>query len=136
MWAHIDARDASIAVIAMIDDREALDEIDTIVRVEGIDAVFIGRGDLTVALNADSPADPSIRDAVRRVMSAARAAGKPVCVMVGQAEDIPEFEAQGASAFIVNSDPGLMKRMAAAERATFDRVAPSLTTPRRGTRKR
>ncbi len=127
MWAHIDAQDASIAVIAMIEDHEALDEIDAIVRVEGIDAVFIGRGDLTVALKADSPADVSVQDAVRRIMSAARVAGKPVCVMVGQAQDVAEFEAQGASAFIVNSDQGLMKRMAAAERAVFDRIAPSLT---------
>ena len=127
MWPHIDAQDASVAVIAMIEDREALDEIDAIVRVEGLDAVFIGRGDLTVALRAESPAAEPVREAVRRIMSAARAAGKPVCVMVGQAEDVAAFETEGASAFIVNSDQGLMKRMAALERAAFDRLAPAVS---------
>lgn len=62
MWAHIDAQDASIAVIAMIEDREALDAI---VRVDGIDAIFVGRGDLAVALNAVSPEEFSVRDAVQ-----------------------------------------------------------------------
>ena len=121
---HIESQDASIAVIAMIEDREALAEIDNIVRVEGLDAVFIGRGDLAVALGASSLADPTLRAAVATIMSAAEAAGKPICVMVGQADDIPELETLGATAFINNSDQGLMRRMAALERAAFDRLAP------------
>ena len=124
MWTHIETQDASIAVIAMIEDREALEKIDEIVQVDGLDAIFIGRGDLTVALGAESTGADAVRQAVAEIMYAARAAGKPVCVMVAQAEDVPEFEAQGASAFVVNSDQGLMKRMAASERATFDLLAP------------
>ncbi len=125
LWAHIDSQDASIAVIAMIEDREALADIDAIVKVEGLDAVFIGRGDLAVALGASSLADPDLRAAVAKIMMAAKAAGKPICMMVGQAEDIPELEALGATAFVNNSDQGLMKRMAALERAAFDRLAPA-----------
>src|SRR5690606_16332480 len=41
---HMDAQDREIVCVAMIEDVEALDEIDAIVRVEGIDAIFIGRG--------------------------------------------------------------------------------------------
>ncbi len=125
LWSHIDSQDASIAVIAMIEDRDALADIDEIVRVEGLDAVFIGRGDLAVALGASSLADPNLRAAVASIITAARAAGKPVCMMVGQAEDIPELEVLGATAFVNNSDQGLMKRMATLERATFDRLAPT-----------
>ncbi len=123
--AHIASQDASIAVVAMIEDREALAEIDEIVKVEGLDAVFIGRGDLAVALGASSLVDADLRAAVAKIIAAAKAAGKPICVMVGQAEDIPELEALGATAFINNSDQGLMKRMAILERATFDRLAPA-----------
>ncbi len=123
LWSHIDSQDAAIAVIAMIEDREALADIDEIVHVEGLDAVFIGRGDLAVALGASSLTDSNLRAAVASIITAARAAGKPVCMMVGQAEDIPELEALGATAFVNNSDQGLMKRMAALERAAFDRLA-------------
>ena len=125
LWAHIDSQDASVAVVAMIEDREALGEIDGIVKVEGLDAVFIGRGDLAVALGASSLADPALQAAVAKIMAAARAAGKPICVAVGRAEDIPELEALGATAFINNSDQGLMKRMASLERAAFDRLSPT-----------
>ena len=106
----------------MIEDREALAEIDGIVGVEGLDAVFIGRGDLGVALGASSLADPGLRAAVATIITTARAAGKPICMMVGQADDIPELEALGATAFINTSDQGLMKRMATLERAAFDRL--------------
>ncbi|MDH3233657.1 MAG: aldolase/citrate lyase family protein, partial [Alphaproteobacteria bacterium] len=50
VWDHVDRSDAQVAVIAMIEDPPAVDVIDTIVEVEGLDAVFIGRGDLTVSL--------------------------------------------------------------------------------------
>ncbi|MCE8456995.1 aldolase/citrate lyase family protein [Rhodovulum sulfidophilum] len=40
------AQDARSAVIAMIEDAEALDRIYEIVATEGLDAIFIGRADL------------------------------------------------------------------------------------------
>ena len=36
----------------MIEDPEALDQIDAIAAVDGIGGLFIGRGDLTVAFGA------------------------------------------------------------------------------------
>lgn len=42
MWQHIRAADDSIAVIAQIEDPEALDQIDAIAAVEGIDSSSSG----------------------------------------------------------------------------------------------
>ena len=50
MAQHIELQDKTVTVIAMIEDPEALDDIDAIVAVDGLDGFFIGRGDLTVAL--------------------------------------------------------------------------------------
>src|SRR5207245_2740228 len=83
MWKHVDAADAATTVIAMIEDPEALDEIDAIAQVDGLDGVFIGRGDLTVALNAPANDAPVVQRAVERISAAMRAVNKPVCVMVG-----------------------------------------------------
>uniref|UniRef100_UPI0031012C1E HpcH/HpaI aldolase family protein n=1 Tax=Neorhizobium sp. EC2-8 TaxID=3129230 RepID=UPI0031012C1E len=55
MWAHIEAQDRDIAVLAMIEDREAIDAIEDILAVEGLDGIFIGRGDLTVSLERNRP---------------------------------------------------------------------------------
>jgi staphyloferrin B biosynthesis citrate synthase len=61
---HVDASDANIAIIAMIEDPEAL------VGVDGIDGFFIGRGDLMVALGAKGLADPTVRSAADKIIGA------------------------------------------------------------------
>lgn len=113
MWNLVDAADASVATIAMIEDPAALDVIDAIVAVDGLDAVFIGRGDLTVAFGAPTRDAPVIRDAVDAIIAAAKKVGKPVCVMVDGAEEAADFAARGASAFIVSSDQGFLRKAAA-----------------------
>lgn len=120
IWEHVDARDAETTVIAMIEDPEALDDIDAIVAVEGLDGFFIGRGDLTVALQATGLADPKVRAAAEKITTAARKVGKPVCLMVASAAEAAEWRALGASAFIVSSDQGFMRTAALKTRADFD----------------
>jgi 2-keto-3-deoxy-L-rhamnonate aldolase RhmA len=120
IWEHVDARDAETTVIAMIEDPEALDDIEAIVAVEGLDGFFIGRGDLTVALQATGLADPKVRTAAEKILAAARKAGKPVCLMVASAAEAAEWRALGANAFIVSSDQGFMRTAALKTRADFD----------------
>ncbi|MDB5511812.1 MAG: aldolase [Enterovirga sp.] len=112
IWDHVDAADAATTVIAMIEDPEALDELDAILAVEGLDGVFIGRGDLTVAFGAESQAAPPVRDAVDRIVAAAKAAAKPVCVMLGSAADAAPFRAMGVNTFIVGSDQTFLRQAA------------------------
>lgn len=119
LWEHVERADATVTVIAMIEDAEALDDLDAIVAVEGIHGVFIGRGDLTVALGASSPADPIIREAAEKIVVAARKVEKPACLMVASADEAKEWRALGASAFIVASDQGFMRQAAAKVHADF-----------------
>jgi 2-keto-3-deoxy-L-rhamnonate aldolase RhmA len=122
MWSLVDQQDESVCAIAMIEDPEALDHIDAIAAVEGIHGLFIGRGDLTVALGARSSADASVRNAVDRVIAAASKIGKPVCVMVANAAEAREFAELGASAFIISSDQGQMRRAAAQTLSDFNKL--------------
>jgi staphyloferrin B biosynthesis citrate synthase len=119
VWDHVDKADASVTVVAMIEDPEALDVIDDIVAVEGLDGVFIGRGDLTVAMGASGTADPRVRAAAEHIAAAARVVGKPVCIMVADAKEAQDWRSLGASAFIVASDQGFMRKAAARTRTEF-----------------
>lgn len=119
IWEHVDARDAQTAVIAMIEDPEALDNLDSIMAVEGLDGVFIGRGDLTVAMGATGLGDPRVQSAAEAITAAARRAGKPVCLMVANAAEAAQWRKLGASAFIVSSDQGFMRAAAAKTRSDF-----------------
>jgi 2-keto-3-deoxy-L-rhamnonate aldolase RhmA len=57
-------------------------------------------------------------------MAAARRAGKPVCVMVGSAAEAKGFKDLGASAFIVSSDQGLLRRIAGQTLAKMAALGP------------
>lgn len=112
MWDYIAAADAATTVVAQIEDPEALDEIDAIAATDGIDALFIGRGDLTAALGAPTNDAPVIRDAVDRIAAAAKRAGKPVMVFVGGMKEAEWLRSIGATAFVHSSDQGMMKQAA------------------------
>ncbi|QCO57381.1 aldolase (plasmid) [Pseudorhodobacter turbinis] len=120
MWEHIDAADAAIGVIAMIEDPEALLVIDEILAVEGLDAVFVGRGDLTVAFNAPSRDSTCVVNAVDRILAAAKQHGKAVWLMVESAEEAADFAAKGASSFIISSDQSVLYRNCAKISKEFD----------------
>jgi 2-keto-3-deoxy-L-rhamnonate aldolase RhmA len=110
---HVDRADQVTTVVAQIEDPEALEQIDAIANVDGVDALFIGRGDLSVAMGAASPDAPEIRAAAERIAKAAAGAGKPVMVFVGSNKDAEAMRKIGASAFIYSSDQGLMRQAAA-----------------------
>lgn len=112
LWPHVDSQDAAVAVIAMIEDPEALDCLDGILGTAGLDGIFIGRADLTVALGAASPDVPEVRSAVARILDAASRAGVPACVMAANVEEAKLFATQGVSAFLIGSDLGLMRQAA------------------------
>lgn len=114
MWDLVAAQDNTACIIAMIEDPDALDDIDAIVETDGLHGFFIGRGDLTVALGASSSKAPAVTDAVAKVVAAAQRVRKPVCVMVGAAAEVPDFARLGATSFIVASDQMFMRRAAAA----------------------
>jgi len=101
---HLRESAASTVVIAQIEDVEALDCIDQIAAVAGIDCLFIGRIDLTVALGVSSPTDPEVVAAVERICASAVRAGRPVGMFVSDLSEIPRWRKQGASLFLLSSD--------------------------------
>lgn len=110
MWDHVEKGDESATLIAMIEDPEALDEIDEILATPGLDGVFIGRGDLTVAMQLDSMDAPEITAACVRITDAAKKAGKPVAVMVANGAEARRFKDMGVTTFIISSDQGFLRQ--------------------------
>lgn len=111
------------AVIAQIEDLEALEAIDNIAAVDGVDCLFIGRIDLTVALGALSPAEQVVVDAVQSICAAAKASDRRVGMFVSDMAEIPKWRDAGASLFILKSDHAFMLEGANALRQEFDRLA-------------
>jgi 2-keto-3-deoxy-L-rhamnonate aldolase RhmA len=117
--AHLEASDAHTTVVAMLEDSEALNNAEALAAVEGIDAFFLGRGDLTVALGETATDAKAVRRAVALLVAAVKAAGKPLCAFVGKTSEIPALQAMGVSAFLLSSDQGLLRNAASSELAQF-----------------
>ena len=113
MWRHIADADASTVVVAQIEDPCALDDIDAIAATDGIDSLFIGRGDLTAAFGDDTADPPAVRQAVEAISAAARAAGRSISVYVGNAAEAAWLNSLGANVFVLSSDQGFMRQAAA-----------------------
>src|SRR3546814_21021902 len=96
--------------------------IDDISKVEGVDAMFLGRGDLGLSLsNAVDPV-PALADAVENVVHIAKANGKAVSAVV---QSMKSDEAKwlidlGVTAMMVAQDLAFMRQAASAALNDFN----------------
>lgn len=119
MSEHRAASAARTVVIAQIEDVEGLEDIEAIAATPGLDALFVGRIDLTVALDAASPDAPEVIAAVDRIVAAGKARGVPVGMFVPRNDDIAGWRAKGATLFLQGSDHAFMRAGAAALRGVI-----------------
>jgi 2-keto-3-deoxy-L-rhamnonate aldolase RhmA len=111
---HLNSQDAQITCIAMIEDMEAVDRAGDIARVEGIDALFIGRGDLTASFGDDPQASEKVAEITAKVAAAAREAGVPLMLLPTSKPDAVTSQKLGASALLFSSDHGFIRSAAGA----------------------
>jgi 4-hydroxy-2-oxoheptanedioate aldolase len=77
--AYLKAANAMTQAIAMIETRAALDALDDILSVDGLDGVYVGPSDLAIALTNGAsvePRGPAVMSEARRVVERAKAHGK------------------------------------------------------------
>lgn len=107
-------------VVCQIESVEGLGNVESVARVPGVSALFVGRADLSISLGVDSARHPQVMAAVDRIYAAASAAGLPVVMACDSASEIADFAALGTHGFVVGSDQSLLRRAAAALRTELD----------------
>ncbi|SDP38703.1 4-hydroxy-2-oxoheptanedioate aldolase [Rhodoferax sp. OV413] len=111
-----------IALVLQIESREALDELDAICRVPGVDAVFIGPADLAASLGyRGQVAHPEVQAAISKAIAIGKAAGKAVGILTVDGKGEP-YLAQGATMVGVGTDMHLLIAAADALAARFKAV--------------
>jgi len=114
MTEHLAASAERTMVVLQIEDPEAIDAIDEIAAVHGVDALFVGRVDLTVAYGVTNQDDPQVVAAVERVCAAGVRHGRRTGMFVARVADVPIWADRGASLFLLGSDHGFVLAGAAA----------------------
>ncbi len=105
---HIEESDLRTLVIAQIEDLAGLDNVEQIAAEEGIDGLFIGRGDLSVALKAASPNDPSVFEACKHIAAAAKRHGKSLSAFVATEEEARALWKVGVTVFMYSTDQAIL----------------------------
>lgn len=110
--AHIDASDRQTTVVVQIETAMAVENVDDIAQVPGVDALFIGRADLAVSYGAASLDHPDVSRAVARICRVAQDRRIPVGVFLPDTREVHAFMQLGATLFVIGSDQGMLKRAA------------------------
>ena len=101
----------TIVVFAMIETRQALDNLDAILSVPGLDAVYIGPADLSLALGCTPQFDdvePPVAEAIDHILARAKAHGVVAGIHNGSPEAALKRIAKGFQFVTIASDARLM----------------------------
>ena len=97
------------AVIVQAEHRDAVADIDAIVRVDGVDGVLIGPYDLSASLGLPGAVDhPDVRAAIERVRTACQAVGLPLGIFGLTAEAVRPYIDNGFTMIVAGVDTVLL----------------------------
>lgn len=100
----------NIAVVVQIESRKAMNAIDAICAVKGVDGIFVGPSDLAAGLgHLGNAAHPEVQDAIAHIFARAKAAGKPSGILAPVEAEARHYLAMGASFVAVGSDLGAFR---------------------------
>lgn len=91
-------------VIAQIEEPEGVEAIDQIAGCDGIDGVFIGPADLSVALGKSDINSPELGAAMKRVGDAAKAHGVAYITWVPGRDKAQEWDQYGFTTYVLGSE--------------------------------
>ncbi len=95
-------------VILQLEGQEAIDNLEEIMAVEGVDILFIGPYDLSQSLGLPGQIDhPKVVEKMMEIASAARAKGKVVGTFLDKPEHIARWKAAGIQYLSYSTDVGL-----------------------------
>jgi len=103
--------DMTIVRFAMIETAQALDNLDAILSVEGLDAIYIGPSDLSLSLGCRptlDDVDPPVAQAIDHILARAKAHGVTAGIHNGDTNAALERVAKGFRFASISSDARLM----------------------------
>ena len=118
MSDYLSLANSTTVSIAMVETREALAALDDILVTPGIDAVFVGPSDLSIALSHGdnvNPARKDVADALSHVVQRCRAHGKSACCFAPSPEASRDLAKQGYDLMAIGTDFGALRNGAKAQ---------------------
>lgn len=98
-----------MGVIVQLETPQALAQLEDIAAVPGVDALFVGPGDLSASMgHVGHFTHPAVMQAMADAARRCRAAGKPIGTIGGSADVVTQYRAMGYDFLAISSDMGLL----------------------------
>ncbi len=105
MGEYLAQANTEVTAIMMIEHVHAVESIDAILDVQGVDSVMIGALDLSGSMNMlGQTADPAVEAAIQKVLAAAKRHQKPCGIITVSADQASERIKQGFTNVIMGID--------------------------------
>lgn len=119
---YLSQANEQICVLVQIETRKALEQLDEIATVDGVDGIFIGPADLAASLgHAGNPQHTEVQAAIEAAVRRLTALGKPAGILSFAPEEARKYIDWGCSFVAVGSDLALLARGADGLAAEFRR---------------
>jgi 4-hydroxy-2-oxoheptanedioate aldolase len=103
--------DDEMCVLVQLETRTAVDALEEIAAVEGVDAVFIGPSDLAASLGyLGNNAHPEVRGTIEQACRRAQAIGKPIGILAPIEADARTYLDMGFAFVAVGSDVVVLRK--------------------------
>lgn len=107
---YYDSADENIVTITVVEEAEAVKNIEEIAAVPGVDVLFIGTSDLSFSLGLRGRQDlPELDEAISKIVAAARKYGKFLGRPAASPEQVERFRQEGFQFFQLQTELGLMR---------------------------
>ena len=119
---NIEHNHSNTTIIAQIEDLDALHELSEICQVEGLDCLFIGRMDLTVALGETDPGAAIVLETIQQIIDVAQQYNVTVGMFVANLDELSAWIEKHVSLFLLGSDHSFMLTGAKALQTCFEKA--------------
>lgn len=117
---YLDTADEQVSLTVQIESAAGVENVERIVAVDGVDAIFLGPADLAASMGViGQQQDPDVVVAVEHCLAVAKAAGKGAGVNAFVPEVADRYVAAGADLVCVGADVTLLARGSEALAARF-----------------
>lgn len=117
---YLDVAAREICLLAQVETKEALEQLEEIAAVDGLDGIFIGPADLAASMgHIGNSAHPEVQAAIMGVPKRLEAGHKPAGILSPVEADAKRYIEAGYVYVAVGSDLGLLASKSAALAANF-----------------
>ena len=114
LWEHTRHANDNVLAVMQIERRAAVDHIDDLLSVPGVDVALVGPADLTVSLGAPSPQDPVVQAAIQKVVDAGRRHGVATGIHLRDADQLKAWRDRGMTMLICSTEVDFIRNGARA----------------------